>query len=110
MAGATILSDRAGYSIVSAVPSTGTGSAIDCRARRDVYAYVFITGGSAVVNVQASHSIAGDSAWLPIKTITALDGVGTIAASISGYYPYVRGFFSGYAGATSTIYVAAGLG
>lgn len=102
-----INSDRRAYSLTSATNS-GTGSAIDSRATRGYYAHVFVTGGTAVVNIQASHSLLGDSAWLPVQTVTALDGVGQSSVSLN-YYPYLRGFTSGYAGATASVFIAPGV-
>lgn len=105
----TVYNDVRAYSIQSAAPASGTGSAIDTRSRRGIYAFSFVTGGSAIMTVQASHSIGGDAAWLPVVTVTATDGVG-ISSINTNYYPFVRAFYSGYAGATSTMYIAVGIG
>lgn len=104
-----IYSDRGVYSIASAAPATGSGAVIDCRATRGFYALGFATGGSAVLTVEASHLPASEGgAWLPVVTITAADG---IAASLTNanYYPYLRGHYSGYAGATASLYIAPGV-
>ena len=104
-----VYNDARGYSVASAAPGTGTGSALDTRSRRGVYAFAFATGGSAVVTVQASHSNAADAAWLPVATLTAANGVGASAVSVN-YYPYLRAHYSGYAGATASVFLAAGVG
>lgn len=103
-----VFNDVRAYTIASAAPATGTGSALDTRTREGLYVYAFVTGGSAIMTLQASHSIGSDAAWLPVVTVTAADGVATTAGSLN-YYPYVRGHYSGYAGATASMFVAAGV-
>ncbi len=104
-----VYADVRAYSIQSAAPASGTGSAIDTRSRRGIYAFTFVTGGSAIMTIQASHSIGSDAAWLPVVTVTATNGVGVSSVN-TNYYPYVRAQYSGYAGATSTMFIAAGIG
>ena len=103
----TIFTDRAGYSLSSATNSA-TGSAIDARVRRGFYAVAFVTGGSAVITIQAGHTNSTDVFWLPISTITALDGVGISAPASVNPYSYLRAQSSGYAGATASVYIAPG--
>lgn len=104
----SIYSDRRAYSVQSAAPATGTGSALDCRATRGFYAYGFVTGGSAVLTVQAAQSIDTDAAWLPVVTVTATNGDPASATNLN-YYPYLRGHYSGYAGATASLFIAPGV-
>jgi hypothetical protein len=107
MAGAMVLTTQAAYSLLSAVSGLQTGSAIDSRARQGYYADVFCTGGSAVLTIQASPTIDGSTAWLPVQTLTALDGVHQSAVSLNPY-PYLRAFNSGYAGGTASVYIVPG--
>lgn len=102
-----ILEPRAAYSLLSATNSAG-GTAIDCRATRGLYAFLFSTGNSAILTVQASHSTGADAAWLPVATVTGLNNTGQSAVSLN-YYPYLRGHVSGYAGTTASVYIAPGV-
>jgi hypothetical protein len=104
-----ILSTRGAYSLVSAASGAAlqTGSAIDARASRGFYATMFVTGGTAILTIQASHAIDGTSAWLPVQTVTALDGVHQSAVSVNPY-PYLRAFNSGFAGSTASVFIAPG--
>ena len=60
-----IYSDRHEYSVLSATNSAN-GTAIDARANRGFYGYLYSTGNSAILTIQASHSIDADAAWLGI--------------------------------------------
>lgn len=103
-----INSDRAGWSLTSATNSA-TGSAIDARATRGLYAYLYATGNSAILTVQASH-LPPDAGgvWLPVATVTGLNNTGMSAVSLN-YYPYLRGQVSGYVGTTANAFIAPGV-
>lgn len=103
-----IYSDRHKWSIQSATNSA-TGSAIDARACRGFYGYLYATGNSAVMTIQASHLSPSEGAvWLPVVTVTGLNNTGLSAVSLN-YYPYLRGQVSGYAGTTASIFIAPGV-
>lgn len=108
MAGQLIPSYRAAYSISSATNSA-TGSAIDSRIGYGFYSLTYCTGGTAVVTVQASHSLDADAQWLPVLTHTALNNTAVSGVSLN-YYPYLRAQVSGYAGATASVFIAPGIG
>src|SRR5690348_15019770 len=97
-----IYSDRHEYSVLSATNSAN-GTAIDARANRGFYGYLYSTGNSAILTIQASHSIDADAAWLPVLTVTGLNNTGQSGISLN-YYPYLRGQVSGYAGTTASIH------
>ena len=103
-----IYSDRHKWSIQSATNSA-TGSAIDARACQGLYAYLYSTGNSAILTIQASHlhPDAG-GVWLPVATVTGLNNTGMSAVSLN-YYPYLRGQVSGYVGTTASIFIAPGV-
>lgn len=105
----TVYNDAIHYSIQSAAPATGTGSAIDARIRKALYTYAFVTGGSAIMTLQASHSVGDDADWLPVASQTATDGSPSTAV-YTDFYPYLRAHYSGYAGATASMVIAAGVG
>lgn len=105
---ARVFTDSRGYSLDSAT-NTATGSPVDLRSKKDVYTYGFVTGGSALISLEASHSIKDDADWKPIVLVTAVDGA-SVTAVYSTFWPYLRGFSSGYAGATASFFIAAGVG
>jgi hypothetical protein len=99
-----IYSDITATSLVSAT-NTAIGTAIDSRGKQNLFAQHFVTGGSAIVNVQASLNQAQ---WVAVSTVTATNGVAGIFTAL-GHLPYIRAHSSGYAGATATVLLSMGV-
>ena len=94
-------------SVVSAAPGETEGAAMDARGGRGSYLYAFVTGGSALVTLQGHYDSAGATPWVDITQITAVNGAPRQIVTDS-FYPYIRGHYTSWAGATGTIILARG--
>jgi len=98
--------DRRGYSLLSAT-NTATGSGMDLRHTPSMFAYSFVTGGSAIISIETTHSLESDAAWMPVVTFTATNGT-TATAAYTTNWMWARGHSSGYVGATASVFIAGG--